>query len=355
MNDLAGRNFERVDSEIVKLGGYGVREFRDITAFQYAVWALDWHMWRMLKVYLERYPSCEAKAQIEGLMSGPWVSEQGIDAEAHLQRLIDALSAYEDHSSDYWVKKIGGAQLLLPIHVLKEYYYQNRSFSPCPNFADLQVLPPIQKLPYLEGLGSRFGIFLAFNHQAVETGSVSQDRQGRYCSGIASYAAAMADAVAFKALLNTRLQQRNELISEPRNSHAFDRVLSGNEIADGLMLFSFNHNPRKEALIKKYELKNASKAELERGLRKAVCFDMLEDLHYFLRLDLNINAQSVEDGRTALHEAVKNNSLDCIQELLKNGADSRLQDTNGKLPLDYARSQEASKLLELKMLSVTMS
>ena len=28
------------------------REFKGITAFQYALWAMDWHMWTMIKKYL---------------------------------------------------------------------------------------------------------------------------------------------------------------------------------------------------------------------------------------------------------------------------------------------------------------
>src|SRR5690349_11294377 len=36
------------------------RTFKDITGFQYAVWALDWHMWTMIRKYL---PNDDARAQ----------------------------------------------------------------------------------------------------------------------------------------------------------------------------------------------------------------------------------------------------------------------------------------------------
>ena len=35
------------------------RTFKNITAFQYALWAMDWHMWTMIKKYLPT----EAQAQ----------------------------------------------------------------------------------------------------------------------------------------------------------------------------------------------------------------------------------------------------------------------------------------------------
>ena len=40
---------------------YSNRTFKGITAFQYALWALDWHMWMMIKKYL---PDDVAAAQL---------------------------------------------------------------------------------------------------------------------------------------------------------------------------------------------------------------------------------------------------------------------------------------------------
>lgn len=44
--------------------------FKGITGFQYAVWALDRHIWIMIRKYL---PIDEAKKQAEGFETGPWV------------------------------------------------------------------------------------------------------------------------------------------------------------------------------------------------------------------------------------------------------------------------------------------
>jgi hypothetical protein len=50
------KNLLLAAGRIIDLSG---REFERITAFQYALWALDWHMWTMIQKYLptERKPS----------------------------------------------------------------------------------------------------------------------------------------------------------------------------------------------------------------------------------------------------------------------------------------------------------
>lgn len=54
----------------------------------------------------------------------------------------------------------------------------------------------------------------------------------------------------------------------------------------------------------------------------------------------NLNAIRQFDGRTALQEAVSNKQLECVRELLKNGADINKQDNNGFTPLHEALSAE---------------
>ena len=48
------------------------RTFKNITGFQYAVWALDWKMWTMIQGYL---PSDAAREQAKGFSDGEWVKE----------------------------------------------------------------------------------------------------------------------------------------------------------------------------------------------------------------------------------------------------------------------------------------
>ena len=61
------------------------RTFNNITGFQYAVWALDWHMWRMIQKYL---PKEAAQSQALGFTTGPWVKQHGV--QTNWKNLLDA-------------------------------------------------------------------------------------------------------------------------------------------------------------------------------------------------------------------------------------------------------------------------
>ncbi len=111
------------------------REFKGITAFQYALWAMDWHMWTMIQKYLPREAQSQQFAALEskGTAYGKHFS---------LQPLIGALQTYVDNAekvwkfdqraTDHWCKVVGEAQKALPAHVVNEYCRSDRSFHPCP-------------------------------------------------------------------------------------------------------------------------------------------------------------------------------------------------------------------------------
>ncbi|HQW58495.1 MAG TPA: hypothetical protein PK583_06035, partial [Gammaproteobacteria bacterium] len=102
------------------------RTFTGITGFQYAVWALDWHMWTMIRKYL---PDELAWEQAQECETGPWVRHHGTHAQHILDNLIRALQVTIDlynpkknsEGDAAWVQQVGGAQLLLPAHVMNEY------------------------------------------------------------------------------------------------------------------------------------------------------------------------------------------------------------------------------------------
>ncbi len=115
------------------------RTFEHITAFQYAVWARDWHMWTMLLKYL---PEEEAALQLHSLeMNG---TEHG--THFNLSLLIATLETYSlnckawyeagdwEELKKQWCTEVGSAQRLLPAHVVNEYCHPNRSFLPIPDF-----------------------------------------------------------------------------------------------------------------------------------------------------------------------------------------------------------------------------
>jgi hypothetical protein len=122
------------------------RKFEKVTAFQYALWAMDWRMWEMIQGYL---PEEEQAKQFS-----IWNSKEGKDLphgkHFSLQPLIDELQIYVDQAdkvwnydqqaTDHWCKKVGGQQKRLPAHVVNEYCYPRRSFDPCPEFKE-KVLP----------------------------------------------------------------------------------------------------------------------------------------------------------------------------------------------------------------------
>jgi len=149
------------------------RTFTGITAFQYAVWALDWHMWTMIRKYL---PDDEAKQQAEGFETGAWVKNHGVHAQHLLDNLVKALQLTIDlyNANKYtecdtaWVQQVGGAQLTLPAHMINEYCHPTRSFSPCPNFREMAALPRTREVDgeewftaiYNGGkLGEKFAIY----------------------------------------------------------------------------------------------------------------------------------------------------------------------------------------------------
>ncbi|MGQ3892784.1 hypothetical protein [Legionella sp. CNM-4043-24] len=112
------------------------------TAFEYAVWAMDTHMYTMM---LDCLPQNEQGEEIrKGLL------EQAEAQKEHFnfQPLITALQTYVDNFNawdwpqrqEHWCKVVGLTQRDLPAHVRHEYCYPDRSFSPVPNFTE-KVLP----------------------------------------------------------------------------------------------------------------------------------------------------------------------------------------------------------------------
>jgi hypothetical protein len=111
------------------------RKFKQITGFQYALWAMDSCMWKMFQNYL---PEETQREQFETLET------KGTEHGNHfsLQPLINALTTYLgmnafDHRvTDYWCKVVGGKQKLLPAHVIHEYCCPDRGFYPSPSFME---------------------------------------------------------------------------------------------------------------------------------------------------------------------------------------------------------------------------
>ena len=187
------------------------RTFQGITAFQYAIWALDWHMWKMIKKYL---PFENAREQVQGITVFSWVTIHGVHAGNTIQTLIDAIDRQPSWSIEQyhyqWIHKVGEAQRSLPMHVLHEYCRPDRSFEPTPSFTE-DALPRMlnyydyndskDKILNLPDLGSNFGFFRGMCLVA---------------SGDDGYVARCwleCDQLSCIRLLNVRTNQRDELIA----------------------------------------------------------------------------------------------------------------------------------------------
>ncbi len=138
------------------------RKFKNITALQYAVWALDWHMWTMILKYL---PLKEAKAQAEQLSIGDWVKDHG--EKVSWQPLIDALKQYNKevvYKRKYIsiFEYINEPQFLLPVHVVNQYCRTDQSFDPIPSFMDSH-LPRTRQT----NVGEWFKVISRYNYGMV--------------------------------------------------------------------------------------------------------------------------------------------------------------------------------------------
>jgi Leucine Rich repeat len=116
------------------------RMFRSITGFQYAVWALDWHMWKMIRKYLSDE---KALMQAQRFETGSWVQDYGKDAVGILNNLIAAYQRLfiRSNSLNFYDLDVMRVQLSLPVHVINEYCHPTRPFYPCPKFDEVSIFP----------------------------------------------------------------------------------------------------------------------------------------------------------------------------------------------------------------------
>jgi hypothetical protein len=121
--------------------------------------ALDYHMWNMIKKYLDKINLNLARAQIQELeqiatlTDNGWIIKESASSwpNISLLSLIQALDTYiknydawsGEQCSAHWRQQVGGAQLILPAHVINEYSHPSRPLYPCPkwNTDDDTVLP----------------------------------------------------------------------------------------------------------------------------------------------------------------------------------------------------------------------
>jgi hypothetical protein len=202
------------------------RTFNGITGFQYAVWALDWHMWEMLQRYM---PPEAARNQALQCETGPWVRDYGVHAGVPggpLNKFINELDTFTRNWDSWswkqrgrhWVLQVGGAQRLLPTHVVNEYCHPTRSFQPTPNFTKLEPNARWRNRNTKEGewfdryrgklLGDADGFAIIRGAEDVAwVRAYHSVNSGKWITS------SCVDLVAVQALSEIRTQQRSELIA----------------------------------------------------------------------------------------------------------------------------------------------
>lgn len=130
-----------LEKEIVM--DYSNRIFSKITPFQYALWALDRHMWEMILKYL---PLKVAAKQLQELSehgvtyvsspNGKVITEKHFNFTPLITALQEYIDTFDDESVSRWSIIVGSVQKNVPAHVAHEYCRDDRSFNPEPSFKD---------------------------------------------------------------------------------------------------------------------------------------------------------------------------------------------------------------------------
>jgi hypothetical protein len=128
---------------------YSGRTFKNITAYEYAYWAMDTHMCRMLERHMDEATKTEILARCEVIERDGLTYKQDslVKNEKHFN-FKPLITAYTQYLEIYptWIipgnydaveaawMAVGMAQRALPVHVMNEYCRPDRSFSPTPSF-----------------------------------------------------------------------------------------------------------------------------------------------------------------------------------------------------------------------------
>ncbi|WP_234852427.1 hypothetical protein [Legionella maceachernii] len=134
-----------------KFTDYSGRTFH-CTAYEYAYWAKDTHMCRMLERHMDEETKAHLLIQIEK------IEEEGLTYQQHgktlthskhfdLTPLIEALEHFVNNFDEWYSAKnwheidtawmaVGKAQREVPAHVAQEYCRKDRSFEPKPSFKE---------------------------------------------------------------------------------------------------------------------------------------------------------------------------------------------------------------------------
>ncbi|KTC79429.1 hypothetical protein [Legionella cherrii] len=138
------------------LTDYSGRTFKNITAYEYAYWAKDTHMCRMLEKYMDAETRAAMLKRCEDIeVNGLTYIQHGVEIKGSKHFDFTPLkTALENYIKGYdvWLstrnwdamevawRKVGILQRDVPVHVANEYCRKDRAFDPLPTFKE-KTLP----------------------------------------------------------------------------------------------------------------------------------------------------------------------------------------------------------------------
>ncbi|MBI2786522.1 MAG: F-box protein [Legionella longbeachae] len=165
------------------------RSFPKVSGFEYALWALDKHMWtKMLECLPKDEKGARIKARLYGLLNqfkergvtytlnGNTITEKHFDFN---KIIIKALKAYVlNPTQEKWLK-VGAKQRLLPAHAVDEYC-SNEPFFPIPKFTQR----PKSSKQFTNRLTGEKVFWFATDSELGESIAVYKGAWGAGCGGM---------------------------------------------------------------------------------------------------------------------------------------------------------------------------
>lgn len=142
---------------------YSGRTF-NCTAYEYAYWADDRHMYQMLKRHMDQNTHAALSVKIKAISLRYEQHGQVVEHSRHFDMtpFITALKKYADRCSTWnspmnsreiktaWLE-VGLAQRDLPVHVINEYCRPDRPFHPVPAFTENHLPRALPDVPPISG------------------------------------------------------------------------------------------------------------------------------------------------------------------------------------------------------------
>ena len=219
------------------------RKFESISAFEYALWALDKHMWEAMiacipqneegRKAFEKLIAQYNKVNTDGVtykLNGKTITEQHFDFNntiiKELQTQVDSINApgVKDWSAidKQWIEGVGSAENLFPMHIVYEYC-SGKPFYPLPKFTS-QPKSSKQFYNWITGMGENW--FSVDSKLAVDFAIYTCSVGARARGGCVGWLAGP-DLVAMKALCKVRTEDFIDLKSQLEDHMALDNQALG--------------------------------------------------------------------------------------------------------------------------------